>query len=506
MIPDISSHTTWVLEIGQELASKGHNVSFLCTTGSEKYLRDYPSIHLLRMGQSPLVINRTQAAELQTNSHDEFSFPKWFLRTVRSNLREEYLKYSEYIEKYKPDVFLCDNFSDSCMRAAEEHEIPFIATSTTARAAAPFINDLFMGEPTTEYQSILTRFVNKYIKQRVIQSISNKILDETTPIRKELGLKSANQIFSHKMSESIKLINNFFGLEPPRHLGPLVRYIGPIMPSSYPALDDDTAEFLNVYKKIAYISFGHHASPSLDDFTKVLIALFNSVETGVIQGFIWASVSLSAFPEQVTSSSGISYNVTDIIHNGSKYDHYKFTQWAPQFAILMHPSTAVFLTHGGANSIFESLYSRTKMLVHPFFTDQPTNARMLHLTGVGLSYNRKTVKATEIADMLRRVVEDEGSYFQKNVDRLSAVVQLRAADAIRNGAAVVEEVLFSSDKDELPHLHVASRNMNYFKANNVDIQLLLITIIGGVVAEIYIISRQLIVYINACSQTKSKLD
>lgn len=134
MIPDISSHTTWVLEIGQELASRGHNVMFLCTTGSEKYLRDYPSINLLTMGESPLVFNRTKAAELQASSADEFSFQKWFLRTVNSNFRSEFLQYSEYIARYKPDVFLCDNFSDSCMRAAEEHKIPFIATSTTARA------------------------------------------------------------------------------------------------------------------------------------------------------------------------------------------------------------------------------------------------------------------------------------------------------------------------------------------------------------------------------------
>lgn len=134
MIPDISSHTTWVLEIGQELASRGHNVTFLCTTGSEKYLRDYPSINLLTMGESPLVINRTQAAELQASSADEYSFQKWFVRTLNSNLRSEFLQYSEYIAKYKPDVFICDNFADSCMRAAEEHEIPFIATSTTGRA------------------------------------------------------------------------------------------------------------------------------------------------------------------------------------------------------------------------------------------------------------------------------------------------------------------------------------------------------------------------------------
>jgi UDP-glucoronosyl and UDP-glucosyl transferase len=390
------------------------------------------------------------------------------------------------------------------MSSNAQNLIPPKTISTDADA--PFLNDLMLGEPTTEYQSIWTRFLNRYIIEHVIQSIASSVLNENTPVRKELGLKSAKHIFSRKMDDSIKLINNFFGLEPARPLGPLVRFIGPIMPSSYPSLDDATAEFLESHQKVAYVSFGHHASPALMDIIKVLIALFDSVESGVIDGFIWAGVSLPAFPDQIVSSSGIVHNVTDMIQNGANYKHYRFTKWAAQFAILMHPSTAMFLTHGGANSIFESLYSGTKMLVHPFFTDQPQNARVLELSGAALTYNRKTVKATEIADLLRRVVEDDDNRFQKNMNRLSAIVQLRAADAIRNGAAVVEEVLFSSDEDDLPHLYVASRNMNYLKANNIDIALLLIAIVGGIIASLYMVVKQLITYLIACSNTKMKLE
>lgn len=363
-----------------------------------------------------------------------------------------------------------------------------------------------LGEPTTEYQSIWTRFINKYILEGVIQGMADSILKENDAVRKELGLKSAKYIFSRKMDDSIKLINNFFGFEPARPLGPLVRFIGPIMPSSYPSLDEATAIFLQSHQKVAYVSFGHHASPVLSDITKVLVALLDSVESGVLDGFIWASVSLPSFPQEIVSSSGRTHNVTDMIQNGAKYEHYKFTKWAAQFAILIHPSTAMFLTHGGANSIFESLYARTKMLVHPFITDQPANARMLQLSGAALTYNRKTVKASEIAHLLRRVVEDEDKKFQKNVDRLSAIVQLRAADAVRNGAAVVEEVLFASDKDDLPHLYVASRNMSYIKANNIDIALLLIAIAGGILIAIYVIVKRMIVYLIACSNMKIKLE
>lgn len=43
MVPG-SSPTTWVLEIGEVLAARGHNVIFLCRSYSEKYLKDYPGI------------------------------------------------------------------------------------------------------------------------------------------------------------------------------------------------------------------------------------------------------------------------------------------------------------------------------------------------------------------------------------------------------------------------------------------------------------------------------
>lgn len=359
-----------------------------------------------------------------------------------------------------------------------------------------------VGEPTTEHQSIWVRFFHKYVTENVLDFLAWSVLRQNNQVRKELGLKSADATFSTKMGESMKQINNFFGLEPPRSLGPLIRFIGPIMPSSYPSLDEETAKFLDTHKKIGYGSFGHHASLTADGYTKVFTALFDSVESGVIEGFMWASVSQANFPKEITSSKGHLYDVEDMILNPLKYPHHKFVKWAPQYAILKHPSTAIFLTHGGANSIFESLYVGTKMLLHPFFTDQPNNSKMLQAAGAALTYDQKKIKASEIADMLRRVVEDVDGNFQKNTDRLSALVQLRASDALRNGASAVEEVLFTSENDELPHLFVASRNMNYFMANNIDIQLLLVAVLGSLGFATYKVIRYGITSFNKQSKIK----
>ncbi|GJE97780.1 glycosyltransferase family 1 protein [Phanerochaete sordida] len=55
-----------------------------------------------------------------------------------------------------------------------------------------------------------------------------------------------------------------------------------------------------------------------------------------------------------------------------------FVPWAPQQAILEHPVTGWFVTHGGFNGIVESIHAGVPMICWPFQGDQPLN--VVHLT------------------------------------------------------------------------------------------------------------------------------
>jgi UDP:flavonoid glycosyltransferase YjiC (YdhE family) len=53
------------------------------------------------------------------------------------------------------------------------------------------------------------------------------------------------------------------------------------------------------------------------------------------------------------------------------------TSWAPQIAILAHPSTGAFLSHCGWNSVLESIWYGVPMIAWPLHADQKANAFFL---------------------------------------------------------------------------------------------------------------------------------
>ncbi|KAJ2960967.1 hypothetical protein NQZ79_g3681 [Umbelopsis isabellina] len=480
-----SSHVTWVLEIGQELAARGHNVTFLAREDHLKYAKDYSGINVQSISEPIRTMNEDSWSALLKKKDTRIESMKMLLDMVNRNFPRDYKKHVEYIQNHAPDLFICDHLTDSCVRAAEMHKIPFILTSTTLTAPdvpASYINSYIVGEPTTENESMCTRIYNNYIYPAKVIWHLRKIIRESAQIRRKLGISSANQLIPEKINDVVKLVNNFYGFEPARPATPLVRFIGPVMQKTFQNLKVDHQHFLSNHRRIAYVAFGHHAIASHAEFEQVLTALIESVERGTIDGFIWAIVKRSLLPVSVTTQRGMQVNVTDIMENPEKYPHYLFPRWAPQFAILSHPSTAIFITHGGANSIFEGYFTGKKMLAHPYFADQPGNAKLLVSSGAGLDYDRRSLNASDIVHKIETIVEDENGKFAMNAKRMSALVQIKGSDAARNGASIVEEVLFTAISDKIPHMYLPSRNMSYLKAMNLDIKLMLLSSIVLLVA------------------------
>ncbi|MBA0871851.1 hypothetical protein Goshw_000549, partial [Gossypium schwendimanii] len=112
---------------------------------------------------------------------------------------------------------------------------------------------------------------------------------------------------------------------------------------------------------VVYISFGSLITPPPHE----LQALCEALEECEFP-FLW---SLRGNPEKQlpqgflerTSSKG------------------KIVPWAPQQQILEHPSVGVFVSHGGWNSVVESINGGVPMIFRPFFGDQQLNTRTVEV-------------------------------------------------------------------------------------------------------------------------------
>ncbi|MBR2402104.1 MAG: hypothetical protein IKB01_04925 [Lachnospiraceae bacterium] len=107
-------------------------------------------------------------------------------------------------------------------------------------------------------------------------------------------------------------------------------------------------------------------------------------------------------------------NVDAIISVGQKFDVSKLKNVpdnihiyssVPQVEVLGYAD--VFVTHGGMNSVSESLVKGTPMVVIPFVSDQPVNARRIEELGLGKRMEYKQITSESLKQTVFSVLHDE---------------------------------------------------------------------------------------------------
>lgn len=93
----------------------------------------------------------------------------------------------------------------------------------------------------------------------------------------------------------------------------------------------------------------------------------------------------------------------------------------------------VFVTHGGMNSVSEALVYGTPMVVIPFVSDQPVNARCIEKLGVGKKINYSDVNKDVLNTTVFSVLTDnEIKSKMENVQRL-----IKEAPGDKGGAEMI---------------------------------------------------------------------
>ena len=151
-----------------------------------------------------------------------------------------------------------------------------------------------------------------------------------------------------------------------------------IGPSVYDRKEED---FPALEKPVIYISIGTILKGGANFFRACLEAFEKENVTVVLSVGSFDISRLKHFPENFVIKNRV-----------------------PQIAVLEQAS--LFITHGGMNSVSEAMVHGVPMVVIPFVSDQPVNARQVEKLGLGKVLSYHTVTANLLRDTAFAVMKD----------------------------------------------------------------------------------------------------
>jgi MGT family glycosyltransferase len=151
------------------------------------------------------------------------------------------------------------------------------------------------------------------------------------------------------------------------------------------------------------------------------------------------SADVDLMRDLVSSLAGDRYRV--IVSKGPQAEELELAgnmvgaEFLPQTSIL--PQVDVVITHGGNNTVTESLSFGKPMVVLPLFWDQHDNAQRLDETGLGIRLDTYAHAPEELTAALDRLLADEPL-----AERLATLSEgLRAARGTERAADLIEQAI-----------------------------------------------------------------
>lgn len=130
----------------------------------------------------------------------------------------------------------------------------------------------------------------------------------------------------------------------------------------------------------------------------------------------------------VIISVGNSFDIKKLKNVPSHIHIYKSV---PQLEVLK--ISDVFVTHGGMNSVSEALVSSTPMVVIPFSSDQPVNAKCVEKLGVGKCLSYDLVNKNTLKDCVQFVMSND--CVKSNIAKVQELI--RKAPGNAGGAEMI---------------------------------------------------------------------
>nr|XP_060635009.1 2-hydroxyacylsphingosine 1-beta-galactosyltransferase [Anolis sagrei ordinatus] len=408
VVPPImfESHLYIFKTLASALHEQGHQTVFLLSEG-----REIPPSNHYRLQRYPGIFNTTTSDEfLQSKMRSIFSGRLTALELF--DILDHYSKNCDMIvgnkkllqalKQEKFDLLLVDPNEMCGFVIAHLLGIKYAVFSTglwypaEVGAPAPLAYVPEFNSLLTDHMNLLERLKNTIVYLVSRFGVSFLVLPKYERIMQKYNVQPAKSMYELVHDSSLWMLCTDVALEFPRPTLPNVVYVGGILTKPASPLPEDLQKWVDGAHENGFVlvSFGAGVKYLSEDIAKTLAHALERLPQRVIWRF--------------------SGNKPRNLGNNTK-----LIEWLPQNDLLGHSNIKAFLSHGGLNSIFETMYHGVPVVGIPLFGDHYDTMTRVQAKGMGILLNWKTLTEDELYKALVKVINDPS--YRRQAQKLSEI-------------------------------------------------------------------------------------
>ena len=137
--------------------------------------------------------------------------------------------------------------------------------------------------------------------------------------------------------------------------------------------------------------------------------------------------------------------------------------WIPQYDLLAHPKVKLFISHGGYNSIIESVYHSKPLILLPLSIDQPANAAAAESKGYAIQMKITDFTSQSLVSNIGKLLTNPS--YKRNISLASAILRDRRDTPAQRVSAMIDHVIKYGDR----HLRTGAFELTMFQFMMFDI-------------------------------------
>ncbi|ALE77192.1 hypothetical protein WY02_00305 [Pseudonocardia sp. AL041005-10] len=316
------------------------------------------------------------------------------------HLVQRYQALDEVVERVRPALMVINRFATHALQVALTRGIPYVITAPCLLSSL-IEHDLPRGFPPPSSGLPLRRTWRQELERIWFTVGTGTVFLDRAVLRSavrlhrrmgELGIDPRTlRAAVHNAGARSVLLFSVPGVDYPLAAPERVRMVGALVPPDrHDERDAEVTEWLDAHPSVVYTAFGSITRMTPDQVGSVVDL---ARRLGDDHGLLW-----------VLHRDQQRFLPADLPPN------LKVVPWVhSQLGVLEHPHVRVFFTHGGSNSVHESLYFGVPVLVRPTNVDQYDHAVRAVDTGIGLAVERPDrIDVEDTHDRLLQLLHEPG--------------------------------------------------------------------------------------------------